>query len=269
MNLPESKLTKNQIKRLEKIKGNKRLVVKIRHDDECGNGHNTFAITATLSEKAKNGQWVWQSGGCLHKEVAAWFPELAPLLKWHLCSTDGPMHYLANTMYHAGDRDCWGLRKGEPRSYDTFLQFEVSPGIYFPITYKVGKSFAAFLKKFREGRAKLDIMEVAHPKKPETFGPSYTFANELPCAWHECIFSGARHEAEEMQAALSRFKFELIQIPTSFGGGKEPDLEAARASAIWPEATLEQLQDKEALLKRLWGLMVEFKEAVESLGFEY
>jgi hypothetical protein len=25
------------------------------------------------------------------------------------------MHYVANTLYHVSDRDCWGLRKGERR----------------------------------------------------------------------------------------------------------------------------------------------------------
>lgn len=38
---------------------------------------------------------------------------------------------------------------------------------------------------------------------------------------------------------------------------------------IWPEATLEQLQDEEALLARLPGLLEEFKRDVESLGFTY
>jgi hypothetical protein len=40
------------------------------------------------------------------------FPELAPFLKWHLCSTDGPLHYIANTRYHAGFRDGFLFREG-------------------------------------------------------------------------------------------------------------------------------------------------------------
>jgi hypothetical protein len=56
-----------------------------------------------------------EAGGCLHDEVAKAFPELAPFVKWHLCSTDGPPHYLANVAYLAGDRDCWGLAAGEFR----------------------------------------------------------------------------------------------------------------------------------------------------------
>jgi hypothetical protein len=40
---------------------------------------------------------------CLHDEIAKAFPELAKYIKWHLCSTDGPMHYVANTVFHADE----------------------------------------------------------------------------------------------------------------------------------------------------------------------
>lgn len=109
--LPESKLAKSQKKTITKIKGNEKLIIELRHDDECGNGHNTFAITADLYEKTKHGAWVWRSGGCLHDEITQWVQDLAPFIKWHLCSTDGPLHYIANSIYHANDKDCWGRRK--------------------------------------------------------------------------------------------------------------------------------------------------------------
>ena len=71
--------------------------VEVRYDDECGNGHNSFAITADIRpvDHRRGGG----AGGCLHDEVAKHFPELAPFIKWHLCSSDGPMHYIANTVY--------------------------------------------------------------------------------------------------------------------------------------------------------------------------
>lgn len=62
----------------------------IRFDDRCRNGHDTFSITGDY----------YGTGGCIHGEIAEAFPELAPLIKWHLCSTDGPLHYVANTVYH-------------------------------------------------------------------------------------------------------------------------------------------------------------------------
>ena len=91
-----------------------RLSVELRFDDSCNNGHETFAITADGHELDR-GAWRESIGGCCHDEIARRFPELAPLIQWHLVSTDGPMHYEGNVVYLAGDRDCWGLRKDEVR----------------------------------------------------------------------------------------------------------------------------------------------------------
>lgn len=96
---------------------NGRMSVEIRFDDECANGHMSFAITATVYTDESRRRRDCAAGGCLHEGIAAVFPKLAPLIKWHLMSTDGPMHYLANTLYHAGDRDCNGLRAGEVRQF--------------------------------------------------------------------------------------------------------------------------------------------------------
>ena len=97
-----STLTKNQKMTLTKILENgDRLVATIQYDDECGNGHNSFAITCDLYNKRGR----WEAGGCLHDEFMEAFPEYAHLVKWHLCSSDGPMHYIANTIYHAKNND--------------------------------------------------------------------------------------------------------------------------------------------------------------------
>lgn len=143
---------KQKIKKVRVI-GKEKLIVEIRHDDECENGHNSFTITAKLSEQLANGQDRFFAGGRLHEEVVRFFPELEKYIKWHLCSTDGPMHYIANTMY--------------------------------------------------------------------------------------------------------------------FASSTAPDLKAARDCAIWPDATLEQLQDKEALEARRPALLEKFRAAVESLGLTY
>lgn len=102
------------------------IIAEVRHDDECKNGHNSFAITGEVYEsyrqhgeptvKHESGKTLWLSScGCIHDDIAEHFPELAPLIKWHLCSTDGPMHYVANTVYLAGDLDYNKLREGETR----------------------------------------------------------------------------------------------------------------------------------------------------------
>jgi hypothetical protein len=69
----------------------------VRHDDECGNGHNSFAITAEVRVRGSD-----VGGGCMHDEIAEIFPELAPFIKWHLVDTSQPLHYIANTLYWLG-----------------------------------------------------------------------------------------------------------------------------------------------------------------------
>jgi hypothetical protein len=122
-NLPASVLTKKQVKVTPWKEFNHgeetcRIRVAIRYDDSCGNGHNTFAITAEtqrIQASYRGRFWVDDSFGMLHDLIAAHFPELAPALKWHLCSSDGPMHYIANTTHLASNRDCWGGAKGEQK----------------------------------------------------------------------------------------------------------------------------------------------------------
>lgn len=117
--LPSSILTKVQAKTFAfgwkeptKPHNTFRIRATVRYDDQCGNGHNTFSITGDIHQLTPKG-WEWVSGGMCHEAIARHFPELAPLLKWHLCSSDGPMHYVGNTLYHVGDRDCHGLKAGE------------------------------------------------------------------------------------------------------------------------------------------------------------
>jgi hypothetical protein len=114
--LPESKLVKQQTKKYGPtfyIENDKqyRITVTVRYDDQCGNGHNSFGITAEIDEWC--GYWTNDCGGCCHEHVAKHFPELTPLIKWHLTSTDGPMHYLQNAKYWAGHS---GYREGKPNN---------------------------------------------------------------------------------------------------------------------------------------------------------
>lgn len=91
-----------------------RIVVKVRYDDTCRNGHNSFSITGSIYN-LKLSRKEPECCGCIHDEISIHFPELAHLIKWHLVSTDGPLHYLSNTTYHAGDLDYNALRAGEKR----------------------------------------------------------------------------------------------------------------------------------------------------------
>lgn len=127
-----SKLTTNQVKtfRGEYTEGGHTRVVvaSVRYDDQCGNGHNTFSITGMVYgphgcardgvEKTADGKRVTcESCGCVHDDIARAIPALAPFIKWHLCSSDGPMHYPDNALFLSGTRDCHGLDLGEFRQH--------------------------------------------------------------------------------------------------------------------------------------------------------
>lgn len=89
-----------------------RITAEVRYDDRCGNKHNTFAITGTIDRVNVYGGWSNDCCGCIHEEICKHFPELAPFIKWHGTSSDGPTHYVGNTMFWLG----WqGFCKGEDK----------------------------------------------------------------------------------------------------------------------------------------------------------
>lgn len=190
-----------------------RIQVKIRFDDQCGNGHNTFSITGDIDRKSKNGRWVEERCGCIHDEIVKHFPHLQEAIQYHLVSTDGSMYYIANTIYLASDRDCWGLKKGETKQ----------------------------IKNSRTGKL-CWILE------------------DNNTSLEEFVYSDTQPEG----TIILKYK-PYCRI----GEGKEPDLDAARRTAIWPEATLEQLQDKEALEKHWIDVEKRFIHIVKSFGFIY
>lgn len=187
------------------------LIAKVRYDDECGNGHNTFAITGEIW-RAKQGQPIGrdcESCGCIHEDIAKRLPELAPYIKWHLTSSDGPMYYIANTVYHA-------------QSY----------GPQYAWVYYTGPQDPLGIEDTKErcvGYVKADKAKAAEGQ------PGYRVV------WDE----------------------ETV---------KEANLAHARSSAVWPDATDEDLLApglEGRLQARLPRVMGEFKTAIESLGFVY
>ena len=270
----ESKRTRKQVKTFTKTLPDKfqKITVSVRWDDECGNGHNSFAITADIwKTDIKLNPVRWDMGSCCHDEIKAAFPELAPLIKWHLCSSDGPMHYVANTVYNAEDRDCWGHRKGEPSNFEQVVQFGDNP-----IKHKIRSSFAKFLQAYKAGvggNFDFEVIRYDHENKP---GDSYKFAPKFTYGgyaekWHECPFD-TEPEALDFLKALQTGKPQFLSIPTAWSDGKARELDSARHAAVWPDATDEELTApglKERLEARLPALLVEFRAAVESLGFTW
>jgi hypothetical protein len=126
MQTTESVLTKKQVKTYGPtlLKPGEVIKAEVRYDDECGNGHNTFSITADIYDRYPRrgettigfaGKTYWNyAGGCCHDEVAKAFPELAPFIKFHLWSSNEPMHYIANGLYWAGHKGFRGTEKNDP-----------------------------------------------------------------------------------------------------------------------------------------------------------
>jgi hypothetical protein len=241
--------------------------VEVRFDDECNNGHQSFSITGHVGNM----------GGCIHEEIAKHFPELAHLIKWHLVSTDGPMHYVANTTYHASNRDHNGKLKGEPWAWSKGIRFGNSP-----VTVKVNDAFYMWLvaadefnsKAAKSNPAYIRFEPVAVPHKKRD-GDTYKYADKYTfkgydVEWAYCPFDTAK-EAEEFSSALILSHF-FVKTPTLFSEGKERNLDHARSSAVWPEATDEQLclpkEELTALLKaRLPALLKAFRDDMEAAGF--
>lgn len=253
--------------------GKERLQVEMRFDDGCKNGHESFAITATGWTRSANGRWVEDRGGCLHEEIALRFPELAPLIQWHLCSTDGPMHYVANTVYRAGDRDHNGKRKGEPWAWQEAIRFGDNP-----IMHNLAGAFWKFLKEHSPlagGRAfDFEVIRVDHKDRGKLgayqHGPRFTFGGYAQ-EWHECPFD-SEDEALRFLGALNTCSPVFEKVPYLWGEGKERELDAARRTAIWPEATDAELSVepdalKAALEARLPALLMRFNEAMAGAGF--
>jgi hypothetical protein len=197
-------------------------VLTLKFDDECENGHNTFTATVAIYRNGRE-----YGGGADHEEIARVWPEFAPYLKWQLCSTAGPMHYIANTTHFAGDRDAWGKRKGEP----------CHPSYYVQLAE--------------------DALLVKWPEKGfEHFGPRIVEFNYGP-------------HAEEMARAVGGTVVEFVK---QYHEGKERQFDLARKSAIWPEATDEELMSddlEDRLIARLPALLAEFRRDMESLGCEW
>lgn len=58
-----------------------------------------FSITADEYPSDEPDDEDLLSCGQMHDEVRSTFPELAHLIRWHLSSATGPMHYVANGMF--------------------------------------------------------------------------------------------------------------------------------------------------------------------------
>ena len=245
MNLPKSTIIKEQTLRFKKELIDEDgyqvglLQVRVEYDDQLNNGHNTFSIVVTSHGKTDA---MFDSSAGYNRETSAiliaHFPELHKYLKWHLVSSEGSMHYLANTIWQAGDVDCNGRRKGE-------IQY--------------GR------KQVHINRNVLDHKDIHE----YDWHAKHYHGQYLPATM-------ARQEAIDAASGIQMYEldefenehgmlFSVKRRVLSISEGKEPDLEAARRTAIWPDGTLEQLRCRLTLDARLPALMEEFKRDMQEL----
>lgn len=221
-----------------------RIRAEIRFDDECGNRHNTFSVTGEIFRmhpaygRSKYGRKEEIAGGCLHDDIARAFPELAHLIRWHLTSTDEPMHYVANAVYLAGDRDHRGLRKGEQK----------------PLIHG------------RTGRPCWQLVAVNAPGVAISKTPTGDKYRDLPTV-PLFILDHDSNDETPPPAPVLEWRVQMIE-----GEGKARELDSARKVAVWPEATDEELcQEPDALravlLARLPALMAAYRVDIEAAGF--
>lgn len=196
---------------------------KIGFDVDFAKKHNQdlyFSITGETWElnKPKIDKYS-KGGGAL--SIGEHIPDLAYLDKYHLMSIKEPMHYVANSLYHASNRDHNGLLKGEKK--------QIKNG-------KTGQLAWHLMAVDKETGEEIEIYELEK-----------SFDGEKP---PEC-------------------KYRLDYRPwCKIGEGKEPDLKAARSSACWPEANLEDFTE-DKLKARLPKLIEQFKKDIKKAGIAW
>ena len=179
-----------------------KIVVTARMEWINGNAEPYFGLTTDVYTRGGR----LESGGCQHDLIREHFPELAYLIKWHLCGPSGPLHYIANTTYFA---------TSVPEFADTYRVSITDPSGHGELYFR--KNTPEMVQELEECFGRVGHLQITSERE----------RNLTP---------------------------------------RKADLAAARRTALWPDATLEQLADIDALFERLPGLQAEFKAAMQEAG---
>lgn len=130
-----------------RIKGGDLVIADIRYE-RGGNVLPYFSICGEVYDHAprreasimyEGKRYTMHSCGQVREPVLAAFPKLAPFVRWHLASLDGPMHYVENAIYWlelAYGVSRWERRAGDPDPMACFkrtVAFGALPGDEMPM----------------------------------------------------------------------------------------------------------------------------------------
>lgn len=183
------------------------IIVEIRYDDQCNNGHNTFSITGEIWKSNNKGQKVGRdciACGCIHDEIIKHFPHLKRAIDFHLCSSDGPMYYIESTMYHIEQHKAqsgW-LYGFHPISDETLI-----------IKYGKINKLEKIINDYKGGGGKEFKFKIKLDPKTEKKA-------DLEAARNSAIWSDAKTEdftVENLKARLPELMKEFKSIVESFG----------------------------------------------------
>lgn len=211
---------------------------------------------------------VWRKAGTTRSPelMQKLWPEHVRALTYHLCSLKGPLHYLENSLYLAGTRDCFGWEPGEQRrekelgkllwkaDSDTLFLLSASDTDPGPLTLSYEPVLVEKLmswgpnKGIQVGGQQLDADGNHLWRIPGTGLPFIRQLDQPPPL--------------------------VLQMKPYLGVGKARELQAARSAACWLDASDEELsvsseQLEIALKDRLPTLLCELKAVVESFGLTY
>lgn len=266
-----------------KRNADKIFTVTLRFDDQCGNRYQNFSATCWYG--GENG-----GGGANHELIVEHFPELEPLMKWHLSSTKAASG-IGNALFFAGNLDCSGRAAGQPRAWQDMVQVDGCP-IPFPVdTYSgvwkwirqqyefnvnLAHHYSLTQAKKNPDYRVFKVRQLDYLKEGErvSYAPKYCFEGSPADAWYKAAFD-QREVAEGFAEALNRQIITFTKAPRDWSKGKEREFDLARRAAIWPDASEEVLSlPKDELRAVLEGreliLMQEFKQAMTvDCGFEW
>lgn len=213
------------------------------------------------------GGWTAQSNGPVSRDsLEQFWPDFIGAEVYHGCSLQGPLHYIVNTVYLAGTRDCFGWEAWEQRKAnvsglplwkaDTKDLFHLVESLEQPAPLELRYEPLLVEKTMKWGPNK--GIPVGQPQKDDEGRHLWLISGKpLPLV-----------RSVEAPAPL------VYAFKPYLGEGKARELDLARRSAMWLDATDEELsvsseELKAALEARLPKLLLELKGVVEQFGMTF